>query len=99
MSKRKVDHQAEWREESASTFLSGTIAASSLQRLIQKAQLAGATGAEKLAETGKSGELPGNIRRDFLRHLRRGSLWPRLYYAEIPLWDPKQEAYGLTSLL
>ena len=57
--------------------------------LVQKAQHAGAQGAEKLAQTGKSGQYPSNVRRDFTRYLRRG--WPNLYYAEIPLWDPKQE--------
>ena len=91
MTKRKIDHHAEWREEANQTFLSGTIAASSLQRLVQKAQHAGAQGAEKLAQTGKSGQYPSNVRRDFTRYLRRNSLWPNLYWAAIPLWDPKKE--------
>ncbi len=91
MTKRKLDPQTEWRQEVASAFLSGTISASSLQRLVHKAQLSGATGAERLARTGKSGELTANVRRDFTRYLQRGSLWPKPYYAEIPLWDPKKE--------
>jgi hypothetical protein len=83
--------EREWREEAQSSFLSGSVSARHAQRLVIKAQRAGAKGAEDLAKTGKSGVCKKNISRDMKRSMRKNSHWPRLYYAKIPLWDPKKD--------
>ena len=81
----------EWRQEATDTFISGDLTATRTQRLVQKAQNAGAKGAEALALTGKSGQIPGNVARDMRRVALKHSHWPRCYYATIPVWDPRTE--------
>ena len=83
--------QHDWRTEAATAVLSGSLSAVACSSLVLKAQLDGAKGAEHLARAGKSGEHPGNASRDIRRCLMKGSLWPKFYYADIPVWDPKLE--------
>ena len=95
--KRKLsDAEFEWKTEAADSFLSGHVSANKIQRLALKAQLAGAKGGESIAKAGKFG-VNTNVRRDLTRHLRRGSLWPKFYYADIPVWDEQAEVMRLRS--
>ena len=87
----------QWNKEASMTFLSGAVSGIRLQRLVSKAQSAGAVGAENLVKAGKSGLLTKNIARDLAKTMRRGSLWPKFYYAQIPIWDPKSETMALQS--
>ena len=88
---KATDEAYEWRQETKDAFLSGEVSATRLQRMVHKASKAGAKGADDFAKTGKSGSIPNNIHRDLANAMRRGSLWPKFYYAAIPLWDPKEE--------
>lgn len=83
--------EKEWFDEAGKGLLSGGVSGVALQRLVEKAQAAGAKGAEDLCKAGNSGKLSGNIQRDMLRTLRKGSHWPQLYYADIPVWNVKLE--------
>ena len=82
---------SEWRKEAKDAFLCGEVSATRLQRMVAKAGKAGAKGADDIGRSGKSGAIPDNIHRDLCRVIRKGSLWPKFYYAKIPLWDPKEE--------
>lgn len=44
-----------------------------------------------MAKTGKSGQHRGNISRDLMRDLLKGCLLPPLYWALIPMRDPKTD--------
>ena len=91
--KRKLDDAAEeWRQELADGFVSGCVSGLRLQRMAAKASRAGAEGGDGIAKAGKSGKLPQNVFRDVNRCLKKSSLWPKYYWAKIPVWDTKQEA-------
>ena len=86
--KRKLSSvETEWFDEVSSGLLLGSLSGCKLHRLVHRAQAAGAKGAEQLAKAGSNGKFQGNINRDMMRALRKNSDWPRLYYADIPLWD------------
>ena len=91
MKRKFCSVEKEWLDEAGSGLLSGRVSAIGLQRLVKKAQAAGARGAELLEKAGKHGDLPGNINRDMSRSLRRFSQWPKFYYATIPVWDALKE--------
>ena len=91
MKRKKSCAEKEWFDEAAQGLLSGAVSARGLQKLVEKAQAAGAKGAELLEKAGKSGQIPGNINRDMTRSIRRFSQWPHLYYATIPLWDDDKQ--------
>ena len=96
--KRKhANAELDWHGEASDAFLSGDVSAARLQRLVNKATTAGAKGAEDLAKAGKSGAMSRNVHRDMHRALRKGSLWPKFYYADIPLWDEKQQIRTVKS--
>lgn len=86
----------EWRQSAVSTVLEGNLSAAKCRSLIHKATLAGAKGAENFARVGQAGR-NRNVHRDFLRLARRNSLWPKLYYADIPVYDNKQEVIQMKS--
>jgi hypothetical protein len=94
MAKRsqQAANEHEWEQELKDTFLLGCTSATHAQRLALKAQRAGAKGAEKIAQTGKSGTSKKNIHRDMRREMQKNSHWPKLYWANIPLWDCKTES-------
>lgn len=93
----EADPQAEWNKAAANIFMAGSVSAASLQKLVSKAQAAGAKGAESIAKAGKSGTLTKNVHRDLTRQLRRNSIWPNFYYASIPIWNSKTESMTLQS--
>lgn len=94
--KRHLSDEAEWCSAVTSTFLNGNLSAGSCRVLVEKASKAGAKGAEKFSKAGKSGS-NRNVHRDFLRMARKSSLWPKLYYATIPVYDPKKEIVEFRS--
>lgn len=97
MSKDSNDPSSEWLKEASDSLLSGAVSATHLQRLVSKAEQAGARGAHKIAMAGKSGSLKKNICRDMVRFVRKSSHWPNFYYAQIPVWDCKNECRTLQS--
>ena len=66
-----VDVAHAWMDEAANQFLDGSVSARTLQRLVAKAQEAGAIGAEALVRTGQSGKSPQNVCRDMMRTLKK----------------------------
>ena len=61
------------------------------QQLAEKATKAGASGVDGMARAGKSGKHRGNISRDLLRDMLKTCSLPLLYWALIPMRDPKTE--------
>ena len=61
------------------------------QQLAEKATKAGASGIDGMARAGKSGKHRGNISRDLLRDMLKTYRLPLLYWALIPMRDPKAE--------
>jgi len=93
--KRKhANAETEWHGQAGDAFLSGDVSDMRLQRLVNSATHAGAKGAEDIAKTGKSGAIKGHMHRDNSRALRKGSLWPKFYYADIPVWDQKTRVHS-----
>ena len=72
-----------------SNFLRNRISGFTTQQLADKATKAGAVGVETFARAGKHGKLRGNISRDILRQMVKGCALPLLYWALIPMRDPK----------
>ena len=61
------------------------------QQMAQKATKAGAGGVEGFAKAGNAGKLRGNISRDLLKTMLKGCSLPLLYWALIPMRDPKTD--------
>jgi hypothetical protein len=93
----QADASLQWHQAASETYMSGSLSGIRLQGLVAKAENAGAVGAADIAKAGKSGDLKKNIARDLNRNMRRNSLWPKFYYAKIPIWDPKLESMTLQS--
>ena len=74
-----------------SNFLRNRISGFTTQQLADKATKAGAAGVEPFARAGKHGQLRGNISRDILRQMVKGCALPLLYWALIPMRDPKSD--------
>lgn len=82
-----------FRSKVADLFLRNDLSGCSAQELAARATEAGARGVEDLGRAGASGRQPQNSSRDLLRRLKRGvrGLWPSLYMADIPGFDPKHD--------
>ena len=91
MKRKRLNPEQEWFHEAGHGLLSGEVSARSLHRLVQKAQAAGAKGAEKLEKAGNHGKCIRNCSRDMMRTLGKFSHWPALYYATIPIWDDDKQ--------
>ena len=76
---------------SSSNFPRNRVSGFTTQQLAHKATKAGASGVEGLARAGKSGRHRGNIARDLLRNMLVGCTLPLLYWALIPMRDPKTD--------
>ena len=61
------------------------------QQMAEKATKAGAGGVDGFAKAGKSGKFRGNISRDLLKNMLKGCSLPLLYWALIPMRDPKTD--------
>ena len=72
-------------------FLRNRVSGFTTQQLAHKATKAGASGVDAFAKAGTSGRHRGNISRDLLRKMLRGCRLPLLYWALIPMRDPKTE--------
>lgn len=59
------------------------------QQLSSRATSAGARGVESFASAGTSGRYPGNTSRDLLRSMLKNSDMPPLYWAQVPMKEPK----------
>ena len=66
-------------------MLSQKLSAVETQQLAQSGKEAGASGVDRLARAGKSGELPGNTHRDAMRALLKNCQVPEPYYADVHL--------------
>ena len=76
---------------SNSKFFRNRLSGFTTQQLADKATRAGASGVVGLARAGKSGRYRGNISRDLMRTMLKGCALPLLYWALIPMRDPKTE--------
>ena len=72
-------------------FLRNRVSGFTAQQLADKATKAGAIGVEGLARAGRSGKHRGNISRDLMRFMLKGCSLPLLYWALIPMRDPKTD--------
>ena len=76
---------------SNSLCLRNRVSGFTTQQLSHKATKAGASGVQGFARAGKFGKLRGNISRDLLRNMLKGCRLPLLYWALIPMRDPKTD--------
>ena len=60
-----------------------------VQQLSSKAQRAGAGGASAFAKAGRKGHWRGNVARDIMRGLLKGTTMPPPYWAQVPTRNPK----------
>ena len=81
---------AEFRQFVGRLYLRNKTSGFTTQQLSAKAQSAGARGVEDFAKAGANGKHRGNMSRDILRNLRKSSKMPPLYYAEVPMNNPKK---------
>ena len=81
----------ELREELAEAFLLNEMSGTRVRRIMERCTRAGAAGVADLAACGAGGRLPGNVHRDLIRGLRRGTPWPAFYYTEIPVLDSRTQ--------
>ena len=90
---------AEFRTFVGRMYLRNKTSGFTTQQLSAKAQAAGAHGVEDFAKAGANGKHRGNMSRDILRTLRKSSKMPPLYYAEIPMNNPKTGARNVLAWL
>ena len=83
---------AEFKKFVSRLYLRNTMSGFTTQQLASRARSAGAQGVDDLANVGTKGKYPENMSRDILRNLRRSSSMPPLYYAQIPMKNPKTGA-------
>ena len=77
------------RANVADLFLNNEVSGARAQTLFVDASMAGVQNCSSLASSGSHGRHPGNISRDMLAKLAKGSQWPKPYWVDIPVWDPK----------
>ncbi len=85
------ERAAKFRRTCAEAFLQNALSARQVRQIVEDATLAGASGVSEMARTGAHGSHPGNIHRDMIRWMRRGSPWPHFYIARTPLWCKKTQ--------
>ena len=76
-------HHISWREQVQKRVLSNALPATEVHADLKSATLAGARGCEDYLGTSH------NADRAFENKLVKHSSWPGLYWAEIPMGDPK----------
>ena len=79
-------------------FLKNDLSAKGAQQLAQKAQAAGAKGAERIVAAGRGGHHEQNLSRDIMRSALRKSKLPDLYYSSIPTRDPGADTNQIPTL-
>ena len=83
----KQDHLKIYQKAVFDLFLKNDMSAKRTHDLAQKAQAAGAKGAERISAAGGRGKHEQNLARDIMRTALRRSTAPPLYYASIPTRD------------
>ena len=86
---RLQPQETDFRKHVVDLFLTNAFSGRSTQALLLKAEAAGAAHVSDLAKAGARGAHPQNANRDLLRRLVRGSTTPSLYWAPVPLVNPK----------
>ena len=82
--------QNRFREVLGDFFLNNTLSARQTHELARSSADSGASGIADFVRAGASGSQPGNLCRDLLRCLAKGSSWPSLYYFKCPFWIGQQ---------
>ena len=80
-----------WLLLSNSNFPRNRLSGFTTQQLANKTTKAGASGVEGFARAGAGGKHRGNMSRDLLRSMLKKCLLPPLYWALIPMRDPKTD--------
>ena len=88
---KRAEKEALYRERVKRRILTNTTSAVDYHRDLKAAEEAGAHGAQDLA----SSVVGHNSKRDLLNKVLRDNEWPGLYWAQIPLRDPKTSARKL----
>ena len=87
-------HEA-WRARAKRRVLSNDSSAECVLRDLQSATDAGAQGADDFAST----QCMKNARRDLMRKMLKGSVWPEFYYADVPVKNLKNSSQAKTTRL
>ena len=87
-----------FRQAVGDLFLDNEVSGLAARRLLESAVASGAQHVGDLARVGGGGRFTGNVARDLRRRLLRTSLWPKPYFARIPLYNPKHDREELASL-
>ena len=83
---KTVPFRKRFRANLSDAYLAGSLTAARAANLFTDAQSAGAGGIEDLAGLGEK-----NANRSLKRRLLKNNHWPKLYWADIPIFDPKQQ--------
>ena len=83
---KTVPFRKRFRANLSDAYLAGSLTAARAASLFTDAQSAGAGGIEDLAGLGEK-----NANRSLKRRLLKNNHWPKLYWADIPIFDPKQQ--------
>lgn len=75
------------RENIADLFLLNTLPGNRSASIFADAYVSDRAEVRDVARAGARGMQPGNARRDLLRRLVRRSPWPRLYDADVRVWN------------
>ena len=81
----------DFRSIVANIFLTNKLSAADVHSVVASGTAAGAQGVEDLAKAGTGGKWKKNLSRDLMTKLLKNSKWPKLYWASIPLKDPKTQ--------
>ena len=95
---RRRELAANLEEEVGNLFLRNRLSGTELHSLCMSGHREGVPSVAKLASTAAWGKAPKNIARDFMRHFLRGCDAPKLYNAEIPVWDDVKNCESSATL-
>ena len=85
-------------DELGSFVLANELSCPRIHRLCRAAHREQVSSIADLAKAGNWGRAPKNLSRDFMRHFLKGCDAPKLYKADIPVWDPIQAAPSTAQL-
>ena len=83
------DGASQFRSHIARLYLKNTFSAHQVQQLLEKSEAAHAQGVADIASAGKRASIPKNTSRDLMRKLLKSVTAPPVYWADVPLHDPK----------
>lgn len=87
----EVPPEKRLRANLSDLFLSNDISATRARSLFEDADAAHAEHCGDLSAAGSRGRFPGNVHRDLMRRLCKGSRWPPAYWAPIRVWGKKEQ--------